>query len=78
MKQHVKNISLNTFRKFLEIRGCKLIRTKGGHEIWSHRDCNRPIVIQSHIDPVPSFIILNNLRTLGITKEDFLKDLDKI
>jgi predicted RNA binding protein YcfA (HicA-like mRNA interferase family) len=78
MKRQVKNISLTAFRKFLELRGCKMIRTKGGHEVWSHRNCNRPIVIQSHIDPIPTFIVLNNLRTLGISKEDFLKDIENI
>jgi len=67
------NISLKIFRKFLEMQGCKLIRQKGGHEIYSKPDLERPITIQSHIDPVPEFIIQNNLRILGIDKKTFLE-----
>jgi len=76
MSRSLKNIPLSVFRKFLESRGCKKIRTKGGHETWS---CNktRPIVIQSHIDPVPMFIVKNNLRTLELTNEDLFEFLDK-
>jgi predicted RNA binding protein YcfA (HicA-like mRNA interferase family) len=31
----LKNISLKTFRRYLQYCGLKHIRTKGGHEIWS-------------------------------------------
>lgn len=53
-------------------------RIKGGHEIWTHPDASRPIIIQSHIDPIPAFIVLNNLKTLGITKEDFFKAIEDL
>ena len=78
MPKSIKNIKLKTFRKFLLSHGCKIIRMKGVHEIWSHKDATRPITLQSHIDPVPAFIILNNLKTLGVTKVEFLKEIDKL
>ena len=67
----MKNVSLEVYRKFLISIGCKKIRTKGGHEHWSRSDLNRPITLQSHITPVPEFIIKQHLRYLNITKKDF-------
>lgn len=77
MPQHLKNISLKDFRKFLEFKGLKLIRTTGGHEVWSGKDLLRPIILQTHIDPVPEFIIRNNLRTLGSDKNELLGFLNQ-
>jgi hypothetical protein len=36
----------------------------------------RPIVLQTHIDPVPLPIVLKNLKTIGISKEAFLAFLE--
>ena len=63
---------LKDFRKFLEFKGLKLIGTTGGHEVWSGKDLLRPVILQTHIDPVPEFIIRNNLRTLGSDKNELL------
>jgi predicted RNA binding protein YcfA (HicA-like mRNA interferase family) len=71
MKKSLKNIPLRLFQDYLTNKGLKKIRDKGGHEIWSRRDLGRPIVLQSHIDPIPEFIVRNNLRTLGETAQDF-------
>ncbi len=74
----MKNISLQIYRKFLTQQGCKLIRTKGGHEHWSRKDLNRSLTLQSHITPVPEFIIKQHLRYLLLTRTDFeiiIKDL---
>lgn len=32
-----------------------------------------PIVLQTHKDPVPLHVVQNNLRTLGMTLDDFTK-----
>lgn len=69
--RQLKNISISQFESFLELAHCKFLRTKGGHYIYSRSDCFRPITFQSHIDPVPEFIIKNNLRVLGYSKEEF-------
>ena len=68
----LKNIRLKIFRNYLIYCGLKHIRTKGGHEIWSAKGLTRPVTLQTHIDPVPEFIIKNNLRTMGKTEEHFL------
>ena len=71
--QHLRNISLRDFEIFLINQGCKCTRTKGGHNHWTRADLNRPITLQSHITPVPEFILRNCLRTLGLNKDKFLK-----
>ena len=71
MTKSLKNIPLRLFREYLTYKGLKQIRTKGGHEVWSRKDLGRPIVLQTHIDPVPEFIIKSNLRTLRVTADDF-------
>ncbi|WP_420580860.1 type II toxin-antitoxin system HicA family toxin [Reichenbachiella sp.] len=68
----LKNIPLKLYRDFLKDQGCKITRTKGGHEHWTKKDLSRPITVQSHIDPVPEFIIKNGLRILKLTKQDFI------
>lgn len=67
----LSNVSLDDYRDFLIKVGCKNISTEGGHEKWSRKDLLRPIIVQTHIDPVPEFIIKNALRNLGLSKQDF-------
>ena len=68
------NISLRDFRNFLETQGLKMIKSskgRGGHEKWSRSDLDRPITIQTHVDPVPEFIVLQVLRHLGMSRKQF-------
>ena len=67
----LKNIKLSVFRQFLLFKGLKHIRTNGGHEIWARKDLTRPVVIQTHEDPVPEHIIKNNLRTIKSNRQEF-------
>jgi len=71
MARRSKNVSLKLFREYLNSKGLKIIRTSGGHEIWAGKGVKRPIVLQSHIDPIPEFIVRQSLRTLGVDFEDF-------
>ena len=76
MTSAIKNISLETFRSFLRHNGLKPIRTSGGHETWAGKNLTRPVTLQTHIDPVPLFIIKNNLRTMGLTLNDLRRFLE--
>jgi len=70
------NISVKEFRKFLESQGLNVIkdtRGRGGHEKWSKSGMDRPITIQTHIDPIPEFIIQQVLRHLNMDKKTFFK-----
>ena len=64
------NIPLSKFRKFLQHVGCECVSVEGGHEKWTKEGCLRSIILQTHIDPVPEFIVRNNLRTLKLTRSD--------
>lgn len=71
--EKLSNISLARYRLFLNLAGCSCIRQSGGHEMWTREGLLRPITFQSHIDPVPEFIVKNGLRTLGLGKADFFR-----
>ena len=70
--KHLRNVPLKLYQDFLKEQGCKCNRTKGGHEHWSRKDLLRPITVQTHVEPVPEFIIKNGLKQLGLSKKDFL------
>jgi hypothetical protein len=72
-KSKISNTNLKEYRRFLECSGCKMIGTKGGHEKWTRSDLNRPIMLQTHIDPVPEHIVAANNRTLGLSTKQFLE-----
>jgi hypothetical protein len=69
--KHLRNIPLRLFKEFLLEKGCVCDRTNGGHEHWTRSDLKRPITIQTHVDPIPEFIIKNALLQLGLSKSDF-------
>lgn len=69
----LSNIPLSKFKKFLENQRCKHIGGKGGHLKYTRKDLKRPIVIQSHIDPVPVRIIGQVLRAMKLTNKKFLE-----
>lgn len=69
------NTSLTLFRKFLLSVGCECVGVNGGHEKWKRDGLTRPIIVQTHIDPIPEFIVRNALRTLNISMSDFLRGL---
>ena len=74
----LSNIPLKDFRKFLKNQGLNIIKLskgRGGHEKWSRADLDRPITIQTHIDPIPEFIVKQVLRHLEMTREEFSKHI---
>lgn len=77
----LSNIPLKHFRKFLSSQGLKVIKDtkgRGGHEKWSELGLDRPITIQTHIDPVPEFIVKQVLRHLKLDKESFFRVIAKL
>lgn len=57
--------------------GCNCSNIEGGHEKWIKQGLLHPIIIQSHIDPVPEFIVKNTLRNLSLTKDDYFRVIQK-
>jgi predicted RNA binding protein YcfA (HicA-like mRNA interferase family) len=73
----ISRIHWREFEKFLLHIGCEFIREKGDHRIYSKTDIKRPIVIPRDTQ-LPPFIILNNLRILSISREEYLEIIQKI
>jgi predicted RNA binding protein YcfA (HicA-like mRNA interferase family) len=72
----IKSIHWKKFEKFLLYIGCEFVREKGDHRIYWKEGIKRPIIVPRY-NPLPSFIILNNLRVLNITKEKYLEIYDQ-
>ena len=73
----ISNVSLDKFRAFLKENGFACIRIKGGHELWSKSGMLRPVIIQTHVDPVPEFILKNGLRNMDKTRKELELFLSK-
>lgn len=63
------------FRKIFEKTGWQYVRTRGDHLIYEKDGYVRPVVIPMY-KSIPPFIIQNNLRTAGITREEYFKLLN--
>ena len=68
---------MSVFRAFLLSKGLSLLRVSGGHEVWGKSGLLRPVILQTHVDPIPEFIILNCLRTMGETRKAFEEYLNQ-
>jgi len=67
------NVPLNDFKSFLEKLGAKCIRITDGHYIYAHSKLQRPIPLQTHVDPVPQFIVLEVINYFEMSSEDMWK-----
>lgn len=72
----IRPISYKKFEKFLLEVGCVYKRTKGDHAIYDRSDLKRPVVVPLDRQVSP-FIIRNNLRTLGMSSQQYLDILKK-
>lgn len=60
------------FEKFLLHVGCRFISEEGDHRKYYRPGIVRPIIIPREKE-LPQFIILNCLRTLGISRDEYLR-----
>lgn len=63
--------------KVFEKLGFVYVRTQGDHLIYEKDGIPRPVVIPMYKE-IPEFIILNNIKTAGITRKDYLKLLQSL
>ena len=70
-------VSYDVLAKVFEAAGCKYIRTKGDHLVYQCPNSYRPVVIPKYKE-VPVFVIKNNLRTIGMSREEYLELLKKM
>lgn len=62
--------------RVFEAEGFRLVREEGDHMIFTKAGIVRPVVIPKY-SAVPVFIIKNNLRTAGMTRERFFELLGR-
>jgi predicted RNA binding protein YcfA (HicA-like mRNA interferase family) len=63
------------FRKLLKVfkkAGFRVVREEGDHLILSKSGILRPVVIPKY-SAIPVFIIKNNLRVAGMSREDYFR-----
>jgi predicted RNA binding protein YcfA (HicA-like mRNA interferase family) len=57
--------------------GFTFARQEGSHRSYVKSGVARPVVIPTY-DEVPVFVIRNNLRTAGISREEYLRLLSRV
>lgn len=62
--------------RILELEGFKHKNTRGDHLIYTKPGISRPIVVPKYKE-IPVFVIKNNLRSAGITRERYFSLLAK-
>lgn len=70
-------IHFRKLAKIFEKIGFIHVRTEGDHMVYQKEGILRPIVIPKYKE-IPEFIILKNLKTAGITRQEYLKLLEKV
>lgn len=73
----LSSVHWRKFERFLFKIGCEFKRQKGDHRIYWKKGLKRPVVVPCD-SALPVFVILNNLRILDISKEEFLKILSRL
>ncbi|MDO8504408.1 MAG: type II toxin-antitoxin system HicA family toxin [Candidatus Liptonbacteria bacterium] len=67
----IQSIHWKEFEKFLFKIGCEFKRERGDHRVYWKKGIKRPVIIPRD-KSLPAFIILNNLRVLGVSREEYL------
>ncbi len=63
--------------KIFEAAGCIYVRTQGDHLIYRCPGAIRPVIIPKYRE-VPVFVIQNNMKVIGMSRETYFQLLEKI
>jgi predicted RNA binding protein YcfA (HicA-like mRNA interferase family) len=63
--------------KIFEAAGCQYVRTQGDHLVYSYPGALRPVVIPKYKE-APAFIIKNNMKIIGMTRNQYFQLLENI
>jgi predicted RNA binding protein YcfA (HicA-like mRNA interferase family) len=75
--ERITPIPAKRLRKVFERAGFRCVRSEGDHFVYTKEGVIRPIVIPDWPE-VPVFIIKNNLRSAGISREEYFKLLESV
>lgn len=75
-----KPIATKKWEKWLKKRGLEYKRTKGSHDVWDYPEGSdklilQPVIFRGAKKEIPGCHIHTNLQTLGVTYEDFIKEI---
>jgi len=70
-------IASTRLRKVFEKAGFRCVRTEGDHFVYTKEGVNRPLVIPGWSE-VPVFVIKNNLRSAGLSRQDYFRLLELV
>ena len=65
-------VSYKQLVKVFESEGFRCVRTEGDHMVFTKPSVIRPVVIPKYA-AIPVFIIKNNLRTAGISRDRYFE-----
>ena len=68
-------LTLRYISAVLILNGCFKERTRGGHEAWKKPGLSRPIVIQTHENPVPEHVVRSIIKDFDMSREEFLETI---
>jgi predicted RNA binding protein YcfA (HicA-like mRNA interferase family) len=75
MSKKLNPVSYKELVKVFEAEGFRLVRERGDHMVFTKPGVIRPVIIPRY-DAVPVFIIKNNLRSAGMSRERYFELLD--
>lgn len=65
------NITIKRYKRILKHFGLSKVRSHKGHEMWWKEGLLKNVVFQTHIDPIPEFVIYSNIDTMRVSKQEF-------
>ncbi len=77
MTTAIKPTSYKVQVKIFEAAGCTYVRTQGDHLVYHYPGAIRPVVIPKYKE-VPVFIIKNNMKIIGMSRETYLSLLESV
>ncbi len=73
----MKPISRQKFERFLLHVDCDFVRQKGSHRIFWKEGCTRPVVVPAR-GTLTKSLIASNLRTLGVSVDQYLSIMNDL
>jgi len=73
----IQSIHWKEFEKFLLKIGCEFKRERGDHRVYWKEGLKRPVIVPRDT-ALPAFIIINNLKILNISREEYLSIMKRL
>ena len=70
-------VDWRTLERVFLASGFRFARQEGSHRSYVREGASRPVVIPTYAE-VPVFIIRNNLKTAGLSRDDYFRLLEQV